>query len=382
MSGCGGSNDPAPPARQSGAAVSQDDVKTSIAAVTRADFGALPDGTRVRRYTLTNSRGMQVRAIDYGGIITSIEVPDRDGELADIALGHDSLEGYLDNDPYLGAIIGRYANRIAGAQFTLDGHTYRLAANDGPNTLHGGIRGFDKYVWAAEPFERPGEVGVRFSRTSPDGEEGFPGALETQATYTLTDRNELRFEFFATTDQPTVVNLTQHVYFNLAGEGSGDVLAHELTIHAGRYTPVDATMIPTGELASVAGTPFDFRSSTAIGARIAIDHPQLRLGKGYDHNYVLDRTSEGLVLAARVQEPVSGRYMEVRTSEPGMQFYTGNFLDGSIIGKSGRAYAARSGFCLETQHFPDSPNQPSFPSTTLRPGEEYRSITVYSFGAL
>lgn len=347
--------------------------------VARAPFGTLPDGAAVELFTLTNDSGAEILLTNYGGIITSIRVPDRDGKLGDVTLGYDSLDGYLKNSPYLGAIVGRYANRIGNAQFTLDGRTYKLAANNGPNTLHGGIKGFDKVAWRADPFQRENASGIVFTHTSPDGDEGFPGALAMRVTYTWTDRNELAFDFNATTDKATVINLTQHAYFNLAGEGSGDVLAHELTINADRYTPVDATLIPLGELASVADTPFDFRARTPIGRRIDADHPQIRLGNGYDHNYVVNRKGGELVLAARVEEPKTGRVMEVHTTEPGMQLYTGNFLDGSIIGKSERAYARRSGFCLETQHYPDSPNKPSFPTTTLRPGEEYRSRTVYTF---
>jgi aldose 1-epimerase len=352
------------------------------ASVSRAPFGTLPDGTAVELFTLTNAGGMDVRVTNYGGIITVIRTADRNGKFDDVTLGYDSLDGYLKSTPYFGAIVGRYANRIGKARFRLDGRTYKLAANDGPNTLHGGLKGFDKAVWKAEPFEKEGVVGIVFSHTSPDGDEGFPGTLSIQVTYTLSDQNELAFDFHATTDKPTVLNLTQHAYFNLAGEGSGDVLGHELTINADRYTPVDATLIPTGELANVAATPLDFRTSTAIGARIDADHQQIRLGKGYDHNYVLNRQGDELVLAARVEEPKSGRVLEVRTTEPGMQFYSANWLDGTITGKSGRPYQRRHAFCLETQHFPDSPNKSAFPTTTLRPGEEFRSKTVYTFSTL
>jgi aldose 1-epimerase len=350
--------------------------------MSREPFGSLPDGTALELFTLRNPSGMEVSVTNYGGIITSLKVPDRDGKLDDVTLGYDSIDGYLESSPYFGAIIGRYGNRIAKAQFELDGTTYELPANDGPNTLHGGEKGFDKVAWQAEPFEREGERGVVFTYTSPDGEQGFPGTLTNRVTYTLTDGNELAFDYRATTDKPTVVNLTQHAYFNLAGDGSGDVLGHELTINAGRYTPVDSTLIPTGKLASVEGTPFDFRKKTPIGARINTEHEQIELGRGYDHNFVLDRQDDGLVLAARVEEPETGRVMEVHTTEPGIQFYSGNFLDGSITGKSGHVYAHRTGFCLETQHYPDSPNQPSFPSTRLNPGEEYTSRTVYTFTTL
>ena len=349
-------------------------------AVTRAPFGRTPDGQPVESFTLTNARGLEVRAITFGDIIISVRVPDRDGRLGDVVLGHDDVEGYLAKSAYLGALVGRYANRIAGGRFTLDGRTYPLATNNGPNHLHGGVRGFDKHLWKAEPFERPGAAGLVFTRRSPDGEEGYPGNLDVRVTYTLTDRNEVSFEYFATTDKPTVVNLTQHSYFNLAGDGKRDVLGHELTIDADRFTPVDKTLIPTGVLAPVAGTPFDFRKPTAIGLRIGADDEQLRHGGGYDHNFVLNRRREDLTHAARVFEPTTGRTLDIATTEPGVQFYSGNFLDGSIKGKGGRAYGHRYGFCLETQHFPDSPNRPRFPSTVLRPGQQYRSQTVLTFG--
>lgn len=374
-----GCSKPEPQQASASAAPAKEQARASVA---RTNFGKLPDGTAVELFTLTNAHGMEVRVTNYGGIITSINVPDRNGTLADVTLGYDSLDGYLKSSPYFGAIVGRYANRIGKAQFTLDGRTYKLAANNGPNTLHGGIRGFDKAVWQAEVFERAGESGIVFTHTSPDGDEGFPGTLTTRVTYTLTDRNELAFDFHATTDKPTVLNLTQHAYFNLAGEGNGDVLGHELTINADRYTPVDATLIPLGELASLAGTPLDFRTQTAVGARIDNEHPQLKLGNGYDHNYVINRQADELVLAARVVEPGSGRVLEVHTTEPGVQLYTGNFLDGTIVGKSGQPYVRRGGLCLETQHFPDSPNKPAFPTTTLRPSEEYKSRTVYAFSVM
>jgi aldose 1-epimerase len=349
------------------------------ASVAKSPFGALPDGTAVDLYTLTNAGGVEARVITYGGIIVSLKVPDRAGKLDDVVLGMDTLEGYLKGVPYFGAIVGRYGNRIANARFTIDGQTYKLAVNNGKNALHGGVKGFDKAVWKAEPFERAGEVGLVLSHMSPDGDEGYPGALTVKITYTLTDRNELAFDYEATTDKPTPVNLTQHSYFNLAGAGTGDILGHELTLNADRYTPVDAGLIPTGELAPVESTPFDFRTSTAIGARIDAAHPQIKLGGGYDHNFVLTRQGEGLSLAARVVEPTSGRVMEVTTTEPGVQFYTGNFLDGTITGKGGRVYQKRYGFCLETQHYPDSPNKPSFPSTIVRPGQPYRSKTMFTF---
>jgi len=349
------------------------------ASVARAPFGRTPDGQTVELFTLTNARGIEVRAINYGGIIVSLRVPDRGGRLGDVVLGHDGLEGYLKASPYFGCIVGRYGNRIAKGQFTLDGHTYHLVTNNGPNHLHGGTKGFDKVVWKADPVEAADSAGVVFAYTSKDGEEGYPGNLAARVTYTLNDRDELAFEYVATTDKATPVNLTQHSYFNLAGEGTRDVLDHQVTIDADRFTPVDATLIPTGVLASVTGTPFDFRKATAIGARIEQKDEQLVRGGGYDHNFVLNRKGPGLARVIRVVEPTTGRVMEVSTTEPGVQFYTGNFLDGTVTGKSGHVYRRRYGFCLETQHYPDSPNHPSFPSTILRPGREYRSKTVLAF---
>jgi aldose 1-epimerase len=351
---------------------------TMTRSVARADFGTTAEGEAVEVFTLTNPSGLRVQAISYGGIITSLETPDRQGALDDVVLGFDDLEPYLAGTPYFGAIIGRYGNRIAGGRFTLEGETYELATNDGPNHLHGGARGFDKVVWRGEPFENDSTVGVAFTYTSPAGEEGYPGTLNARVTYTLTDRNELVVDYLATTDAPTPVNLTQHSYFNLAGGGS--ILGHELMIDASAFTPVDSTLIPTGELRPVEGTPFDFRTPTAIGARIEQEHEQLANGLGYDHNFVLDRSGEGLAHAARVVEPTTGRTLDIHTTEPGIQFYSGNFLDGTITGKDGVVYEHRSGFCLETQHYPDSPNQEAFPSTILRPGEEYRTRTIMTFG--
>ena len=348
--------------------------------VTRAPFGQTPDGEAVESFTLTNAHGIELRAISYGGIIVSLRVPDRDGRRDDVVLGHDDLAGYLAKPSFFGALVGRYGNRIAGGRFTLDGRTYTLATNNGPNHLHGGVRGFDKRVWKAQPFERPGTAGLVLTRTSPDGEEGYPGNLAVRVTYTLTDRDEVGFDYFATTDKPTVVNLTQHSYFNLAGDGKRDVLGHELMIDADRFTPVDKTLIPTGVLAAVAGTPFDFRKPAAIGARIGADDEQIRNGGGYDHNFVLNGRGEGRAPVIRVFEPTTGRTLDIATTEPGVQFYSGNFLDGSVTGKAGHVYGKRYGFCLETQHFPDSPNHPGFPSTVLRPGKEYRSKTVLKFG--
>jgi len=351
------------------------------ATVTREEFGQLPDGTPVEAFTITNANGMQVKAITYGGIITSLRIPDRNGQFDDVVLGYDDLAGYVGENPYFGAIIGRYGNRIAGGRFSLDGHDYTLATNNGPNHLHGGMKGFHKVLWQAEPFENGDSVGVTFSYESPDGEEGYPGNLDAHVTYKLTAANELVFDYRATTDRPTPVNLTQHSYFNLGGDGSGGILSHELMINADHFTPVDSTLIPTGVIASVAETAFDFRTATAIGARIDRDEEQLRFGSGYDHNFVLNRSDDSaLSLAARVYDPRTGRTMDIYTTEPGLQFYSGNFLDGSITGKAGHVYQHRSGFCLETQHFPDSPNKPEFPSTILRPGEEYRSTTTYVFG--
>ena len=350
--------------------------KTDIK-IKREPFGKMPDGKPVERFTLTNVNGVELKAIGYGGIITSLRVPDRNGKLDDVVLGFDSLEGYLKPPPFFGAIIGRYGNRIGKAQFTIDGTTYKLAANNGPNHLHGGVKGFDKVLWTVEPV---GDNALAFTRTSADGEEGYPGNLRTRVTYTLTDKNELIVEYQATTDKATPVNLTQHSYFNLAGHASGDILGHELMLNADRYTPVDDTLIPTGELAPVAGTPFDFLKPTAIGARINNDHPQLKAGQGYDHNWVLNRKGTGLELAARVREPKTGRTLEIATTEPGIQFYAGNFLKGDLTGKGGAVYKHRTGFCLETQHYPDSPNKPNFPTTTLRPGAEYRTKTVFTFG--
>ena len=348
--------------------------------VMQAPFGTTSDGEAVEVYTLTNANGVEVRAITYGGIIISLRVPDKDGRFDDIVLGYDTLDGYLtDNSPYLGALIGRFGNRIGKGTFTLDEETYTLAVNNGPNHLHGGLKGFDKVVWQAESFDDEEGVGVVFTYISPDGEEGYPGTLSVRVTYTLTDQDALIVAYHATTDKATPVNLTQHTYFNLAGAGTKDILGHELTLHASRFTPVDSTMIPTGELRSVAGTPFDFTQPTAIGARIDQQEEQLIWAGGYDHNYVLDAGADSLALAARVYEPTTGRVLEIHTTEPGVQFYTGNFLDGSITGKGGHVYEHRYGFCLETQHFPDSPNQPNFPTTILRPGSAYRSRTVFTF---
>lgn len=348
--------------------------------VARAPFGRLPDGALVEGYTIRNAPGTTMHVITWGGIIRSLRTRDRQGEIDDIVLGYDSLAGYLRDSPYFGAIVGRYANRIAGGRFELEGTTYRLPVNNGPNSLHGGTRGFDRVNWRARAFENDTAAGVVLTHTSPAGDMGYPGRLELEVTYTLTDRDELVVDYRATTDRATPVNLSQHSYFNLAGGARRDILDHLVQLNAGRYTPVDSTLIPTGELAPVAGTPFDFRTPTAIGARIGSPHQQLRFGRGYDHNFVLDRPGAGLDLAARVVEPESGRTLEIFTDQPGIQFYSGNFLDGSIRGKNGRVYGHRFALVLEPQHFPDSPNQPSFPSTILRPGERYQTRTVFRFG--
>lgn len=345
-------------------------------------LGTTADGKAVDVINLHNGNGLEMQVLTYGGIIRSLKTRDRDGVSDDIVLGHDSLAAYEANSPYFGSLIGRVGNRIANGLFTLDTQTYTLAKNNGPNHLHGGVKGWDKVIWKAEPFQDRTGVGVRLEYTSADGEEGYPGTVTAHVVYTLTPDNTLVVDYHATTDKATVINLTQHSYFNLAGAKASDILGHELQINADRYTPVDDGLIPTGELATVEGTPFDFRTATAIGARInTAGNVQLERGKGYDHNYVLTRSGDGLQMAARVHEPTTGRTLEISTTEPGVQLYTGNFLDGTITGKGGRVYPHRSGFCLETQHFPDSPNKPDFPSITLRPGREYRSKTVFAFGA-
>lgn len=361
------------------------------ASVTKAPFGLTHDGEAVEIYTLTNANGMEARVMNYGATLVSLKVPDADGHFDDVVLGYDSLEPYLREDnPYFGSTVGRYANRIGGARFELDGQVYNLAANDGPNHLHGGLKGFDKVIWGAEslpevpetdsPTQHPG-VGVKLWYWSADMEEGYPGELLCQVTYILTDSNELVLYYAARTRKPTVVNLTHHSYFNLTG-GKRDVLDHHLLINADRYLPVDENLIPTGELADVSGTPFDFRTAKAIGKDIGAADEQLNRAQGYDHCWVLNRDEDGhsLQLAAQITEPDSGRKMTVLTSEPGMQFYSGNFLDGAFTGKNGQVYNDRWALCLETQHFPDSPNKPDFPSTVLRPGETYRTTTAYTFG--
>jgi aldose 1-epimerase len=341
--------------------------------VQKKEFGQLPDGQVVDLYVLTNATGIKARVMTYGATLVSLEVPDREGNFADITLGFDSLEGYLSASPYFGSTVGRYANRIAKGKFTLEGVEYTLAQNNGENHLHGGIQGFDKVIWDAEPVGMEEAVGVKFVYLSEDGEEGYPGNLTCTVTYLLTDTDELRINYQAETDKLTPVNLTHHSYFNLEGQGSGDILDHELMIDANSYTPVDEGLIPTGEIRRVEDTPMDFTTPHAIGERID------QVEGGYDHNFVLRGGGGKLILAARVYEPQSGRVMEVHTTEPGIQFYSGNFLDGSITGKSGKVYYKYYGFCLEPQHFPDSPNKPSFPSTILRPNDRYMSLTVFKF---
>jgi aldose 1-epimerase len=343
--------------------------------VQEAAFGKTPDGTPVDLYTLNNGQGMTVKVITYGGIITQIDVPDRAGKSANVTLGFDKLEGYLEKHPFFGALVGRVANRIAKGKFTLDGREYTLATNNGPNHLHGGNKGFDKAVWKAEPFNKGTSGGVKLTHRSPDGDEGYPGNLDVTVTYTLTDKNELRIDYRATTDKATPINLTNHAYFNLAGPAAGNILGHELMIPADKYTPSDDTLIPTGEIKPVKGTPYDFTAPHTIGSRIE----QVKGDPvGYDVNYVL-RDGKGLHQAAWVHEPKTGRVMEVYTTEPGVQFYTGNFLDGTIKGAGGVAYQKHQGFCLEAQHFPDAVHHANFPSIILRPGQTYTQTTVYKF---
>ena len=347
----------------------------------KQSFGKMPDGTPVDLYVLTNANGMEASMITYGGALRSLTAPDRHGAYSDVVLGMDTVDGYRAQTAWFGALIGRYGNRIGGAKFPLEGKTYKLPANDGPNTLHGGSHGFGRQVWQAREVASAEGPAIEFRYVSKDGEEGFPGTLTTKVVYTLTNKNELKIDYTATTDKPTVVNLTNHAYFNLKGAGEGDILDHQVMLDAGRFTPVDATLIPTGELRAVKGTPFDFTTSSAIGARIGSDDQQIKFGMGYDHNWVLDKNSAALTKAAEVYEAKTGRVMQVWTTEPALQFYTGNFLDGKMAGKGGKVYAHRGGFCMETQHYPDSPNKPAFPSTELKPGATYHTTTVYSFSA-
>jgi aldose 1-epimerase len=349
--------------------------------ISREPFGEV-DGQRIDRFTLANAHGLRVEILSFGGIIRAIWVPDRDGQLANVTLGFTDLATYLEhNDPYFGCIAGRYANRIATGLFTIDGQVYQLPTNDGPNHLHGGMRGFDKRIWDAAEIREKDASGVRLTRVSPDGEEGYPGALTAEVTYLLDDDDRLRIDYRAETDRPTIVNLTNHTYWNLAGEGTRSIEEHVLWFAASRYTPVDASLTPSGELAPVQETPFDFTTPITIGARIRDAHPQLLAGRGYDHNMVLDRQPGGaaLIEAAVLRDPSSGRTLTIWTTEPGIQFYSGGYLDGTLVGASGRTYRQGDGVALETQHFPDSPNQPAFPSTVLRPGEVYTSSTVFAF---
>ena len=344
--------------------------------VTKQPFGKTPDGTPVDIYTL-KSGPIEARIMTYGGIVQSLKVPDKNGKVADVVLGFDSLDGYTSgpkpNPAFFGALIGRYGNRIANGQFTLDGKTYHIPQNDGPNALHGGTKGFDKAVWKGKEIPH----GVELTHISPDGDMGFPGTLTVVVRYTLIGR-ELKIDYSATTDKDTVLNLTNHSYFNLAGQGNGDILKDLVKINASHYTPVDANLIPTGEIAPVEGTPFDFRKPTAVGARINDDNEQLKLAHGYDHNWVLDSGGK-FAEAAEVYEPTSGRVLEVLTDQPGVQFYTGNFLDGTLVGKGGKTYVHRAALCLETQHFPDSPNHPKFPTTELKKGQRFHSVTIFRF---
>lgn len=346
-------------------------------------FGTLPDGRKTTLYSLVNAHGARADICDYGAIVVRLLVPDREGRLDDVVLGYNRVEDYVHATPYFGAVVGRYGNRIAHGRFTLDGRTYPLVINDKPGGvpchLHGGTVGFDKVLWTVRPSPADRRQSLVLQYVSKDGEEGYPGNLDVTVTYTLDDDHALRIDYRATTDKPTPVNLTQHSYFNLKGEGRGDVLGHVMTIHGAQVAEVNAGMIPTGRLLPVTGTPLDFTRPRVIGERVNDSHEQLRFGRGYDHTWVLDKTSGRMALAATVDEPESGRRLEVLTEEPGVQFYGGNFLDGSNIGKRGQPYQHRHGFCLETQHFPDSPNQPAFPSTILRPGETYRTSTVYRF---
>lgn len=349
---------------------------TVTAAVSSEPWGRTADGAEVRLFTLKNPAGMEARITNYGGILVSLTAPDRNGKLADVVLGFDSLEPYLGKHPHFGCITGRYANRIGGASFTLDGTEHEVTANSGKNHIHGGKQAFDKKVWQARVLEE--QNAVEFRHVSPDGDEGFPGTLDCTVTYRLGEDNSLAIDYQAVTDKPTVVNLTNHSYFNLAGEGSGDILGHELQIHAESYTPTDNDLIPTGEVTSLLGTALDFTKPHRIGDRIEANFKPLKQGKGYDHNYVLK--GSGLRPAARVREPASGRVMELLTTDPGVQLYTANHLKG-VIGKGGHVYEARHGFCLETQKFPDSPNKPQFPTATLRPGETYRHTAIFKFSA-
>jgi len=355
--------------------------KPMVSNVTKQSFGQTTDAQAVDLYILKNANGVEASIMNYGATLVSLKAPDKAGAVADVVLGFDSLDGYLKPEPYFGAIVGRYGNRIAKGRFTLDGVTYKLAVNNGENHLHGGIKGFDKVLWTARAIDSPTKPGVELKYLSKDGEEGYPGNLNVTVTYTLSPANELQIDYLATTDKDTVLNLTNHTYFNLSGGAAPDILGHELMINAERFTPVDAGLIPAGELRPVEGTPFDFRQPVAIGARIGASDEQLKRGKGYDHNFIVKRTGPGLELVARAVDPASGRVLEVLSTQPAVQFYSGNFLDGTLAGKGGRIIGHRSGFCLETQHYPDSPNHPAFPTVVLKPGETYSQSTVFRLAA-
>jgi aldose 1-epimerase len=353
---------------------------TSKQQIAIKSFGTMPDAREVKMFTLANNQGISMNVINYGGIIVSLNVPDKNGKIEDVVLGYDSLSHYIRNNPYFGALIGRYGNRIAKGKFFLDGKSYQLATNNDPNHLHGGVNGFDKVFWNIEPIDTAAGNALRLTYQSKDGEEGYPGNLNVEVTYLLTEKNELSISYKATTDKKTIVNLTQHTYFNLSGDAKADILQHELVLNADKFIPVDKTLIPTGKLQNVEGTPFDFRTPISIGSRIDKKDQQLEFGRGYDHCWVLtDPETDSLNLAATLYEPTSGRLMSISTTEPGIQFYSGNFLDGSNIGKKGAVYKHRYGLCLESEHFPDSPNQKNFPSVELNPGEVYRTQTVYAF---
>ena len=360
-------------------------IPESKATISKQAYGEV-DGKKASLYTLVNAKGMAMTVTDYGAIVVSLTAPDRNGKMADIVLGYDSLAKYVKDTPYFGCVVGRYGNRIANGKFKLDGKEYTLATNNVPGGipchLHGGIKGYDKVLWASKEMKKDGAVGLKLNYLSKDGEEGYPGNLNITVTYWLTDNNVFRVEYLATTDKATPVNLTQHSYFNLAGEGSGDILGHKLMLKASKYTPVDKGLIPAGSILPVAGTPFDFTTPHAIGERVNADNEQIKFGGGYDHNWVLDNQSGKMALAGELSEVKSGRKMEIWTKEPGIQFYCGNFLDGKLIGKSGKAYNYRNGLCLETQHYPDGPNQPNFPSTILKPGKKYQTATEYRFSVV
>lgn len=356
------------------------DTTQKMAAITKKSFGKLPDGSEVVQYTVTNKNGIEMNVINYGAIITTLKTPDKNGVMEDIVLGFDSLKGYLHGSPFIGAVVGRYGNRIAKGKFKLDGKEYTLAINNAPNSLHGGVKGFDKVIWNVEEINVPEGPALKLTYLSKDMEEGFPGNLHAEVIYILGDNNELKLIYRATTDKATVINLTQHSYFNLTGNTKRDILDHELTIYSDEIVPVDKTLIPTGKFRKVAGTPFDFTTPHVIGSRINDKDEQLELGGGYDHCFVLRDSKDSLKHAATVTEPVSGRTMDVYTTEPGVQFYSGNFLTGNLTGKGNVTYQKRFGLCLETEHYPDSPNQPQFPSVVLKPGEVYKTSTVYKFG--